>query len=258
MAGRSAVEPPVAGGRSAVEPPVAGGSAAHSQRLDPGVAAIEPATAASLLADFGFLASPDLPDRPGPAYLLVALRPTPTLRHYDPECVEYWVTEGDRGARRELRRSTRVPLVSEFSWGLIRITDRLHVTNEYLGFGGTLRAAAVGDAVIAAFTSPVPLLRRGGHSQAIDPGADAVGAWFGRFLLAVDYVPGFEAAASHASPVARYAAFLGDAVDRLRRTSVQTSQADLAALLGREARQIRAQDPAAWSAGADLRAALAS
>ena len=33
---------------------------------------------------WGFLAYPDLPDGPGPAFLLVALRQAPTLQHYDP------------------------------------------------------------------------------------------------------------------------------------------------------------------------------
>ncbi len=53
---------------------------------------IDPKLAAELLADWGFLADPDLPNRPGPAFLLVAIRAKPTLRHYDPELVEYWVT----------------------------------------------------------------------------------------------------------------------------------------------------------------------
>ena len=63
---------------------------------------LDPDSAARLLADFGFLAISDLPDRPGPAYLLVALREKPTLHHYDPEAVEYWITESGRGARRTL------------------------------------------------------------------------------------------------------------------------------------------------------------
>ena len=37
------------------------------------------------------------------------------------------------------------------------------------------------------FTSPAPLLRRGGHSQAWDPPAEWLGGFFGRLLLAVDY-----------------------------------------------------------------------
>jgi hypothetical protein len=103
-------------------------------------AQLDPTTAARWLADLGFLASSDLPDRPGPAFLLVALRELPTLRHYDPELVDYWVTAAGRGARRTLTRETRMPLTIEFSWGLIRITDRLKVTNEYLTLGGSLRA----------------------------------------------------------------------------------------------------------------------
>ena len=43
------------------------------------------------------LQSPDLPDRPGPAYLLVALRDIPTFHHYDPERVEFWVNDHGRG-----------------------------------------------------------------------------------------------------------------------------------------------------------------
>ena len=126
---------------------------------------LDPASAARLLTDYGFLAISDLPDRPGPAYLMVALREAPTLHHYDPEAVEYWVTESGRGARRTLTRDTPLPIETAFSWGLIRIVDRLHVTNEYLTFGGRLSAQIVDGVAIAVFNSPAPLLRRGGHSQ---------------------------------------------------------------------------------------------
>jgi hypothetical protein len=219
----------------------------------PSTLPIEPAVAAPLLADLGFLASPDLPDRAGPAYLLVAIRSVPTKRHYDPEAVEYWRTVGDRGVRQTLDSATPLPLATDFSWGLIRIVDRLDVTNEYLTFGGALRAATVDGAVIATFTSPVPLLRRGGHSQAIDPGADAVGAWFGRVLLAVDYVPGFERAIANADPTARYAAFLSDVTERSQRGPLRDTEPELAVLLGREARRIQTADPAAWADGLELR-----
>lgn len=230
--------------RPAALPPAARGSSP-----------VEPDQAARLLTDLGFLASPDLPDRPGPAYLLVAIRATPTLRHYDPESVDYWVTDADRGVRRTLTRETPMPVSTDFSWGLIRITDRLHETNEYLTFGGTLRTARVDDAIVAAFTSPAPLLRRGGHSQAIDPAAVDLGAFFGRFLLAVDYVPGFERAAAAAEPIARYAAFLVDVAERYRRPPVRDAQPELASLLGREIHRIQSEAPGAWTAGAELRAA---
>lgn len=222
-------------------------AAAAPPRLDPVGAAVS-------LADLGFLANPDLPDRPGPAYLLVAMRESPTLRHYDPETVEYWVSEGGRGYRRTLTRSTRLPIDTEFSWGLIRIVDRLKVTNEYLTFGGHLFAGLVDGALLAVFTSPAPILRRGGHSQGWDQGADSLGAFFSRVLLAVDYVPGFEALAADAEPVARYAAFVADATDRYRASSVlRSEQTDLWRLLKAEERRLRTNDVAAWTQGELLR-----
>src|SRR4029078_13012366 len=143
---------------------------------------------------WGFVAHPDLPDRPGPAFLLVALRPVPTLQHYHPEAVDYWVTKDGRGERRTLTQESPMPQSEDYSWGLIRLVDRLGVSNEYLTFGGHLDAASVDGVVVPAFPSPAPLLRRGGHSQGLDPGADAVGAFFGRLMVAVDFAPGFEAA----------------------------------------------------------------
>jgi hypothetical protein len=218
-------------------------------------ARLDPAGAAVALANLGFLASPDLPDRPGPAYLIVALRERPTFRHYDPEVVEYWVTHDGRGAHRTLSRATRVPLDNEFSWGLTRIVDRLHVTNEYLTFGGRLVVDRVDDVVVAAFTSPAPILRRGGHSQAWDEGAETLGAFFSRFLLAVDYVPGFEARAARADPVTRYSAFLADAVARYRACApLRAAHGYLWTLLRAEERRLRRDQPAEWAAGEELRA----
>ncbi len=215
----------------------------------------DPKDPASRIAEWGFLANPDLPDRPGPAYLLVALRPAPTLRHYDPESIEYWVTRDGRGERRELSRSTPMPRSEDFSWGMIRLVDRLRVTNEYLTFGGRLDAATVDDAVVAAFTSPAPLLRRGGHSQGWDAGADLVGAFFGRLMVAVDYVAGFEAAIAEASPAARYAAFIHDGVDRRRPDRVSGTDGELGRLIRHEAVRMRSDRPDDWAAGARLLAA---
>jgi hypothetical protein len=64
---------------------------------------------ASRVGRWGFLAHPDLPDEPGPAFLLVALRPAPTMRHYDPEAIDYWVSQAGRGERRSLTRETPMP-----------------------------------------------------------------------------------------------------------------------------------------------------
>lgn len=221
--------------------------------IRPVPARLDPASAAPLLATLGFLASPDLPDRPAPAYLLVALRESPTLHHYDPEGIDYWVTESGRGRRLTLARSTAMPIETPFSWGLIRIVDRLDVTNEYLTFGGSLSAEFVDGILIAVFTSPAPLLRRGGHSQAWDEGADTLGGFFGRFLVAVDYAPGFEARVAQADPVTRYAAFVSDAMARYRASSLlRAEQGHLWTLLHTEERRLRANHPTEWAGGEAL------
>jgi len=215
--------------------------------------ALDPASAAAVMRDFGFLATSDLPDRPGPASLLVALREVPTLHHYDPEGIEYWSNYSGRGVPRTLTRETPLPVETEFSWGLIRIVDRLRVTNEYLTFGGHLSAALVDGVVIAVFSSAAPLLRRGGHSQVWDLGADSLGAFFSRFLLAVDYEAGFEDLASRASPVSRYAAFLIDAMTRYRASPrLRGEQPELWTLLRCEERRLMATNPAEWAAGEAL------
>jgi hypothetical protein len=208
------------------------------------------------LADWGFLATPDLPDRPGPAHLLVAMRERPTLRHFDPERIEYWVSDAGRGRRAELTLETRLPVDQEFSWGPIRLVDRIPVTNEYLTFGGHLAAGRIGESVIAVFTSPAPILRRGGHSQGWDPAATDLGAFFGRLMVAVDYAHGFEALVAAADPVARYAAFVADLVDRYRRSdALRAAHPRLWALLPAEERRLRREHPAMWATGLRLLAA---
>lgn len=218
-----------------------------------------PVAALPSLANLGFLAGSDLPDRDGPAYLLVGLRPSPTLRHFDPESVLFWVSRHGRGARETLTRASRVPLDREFSWGLIRIVDRLGITNQFLTFGGRVRAEMVDDVLVVVFTSPAPILRRGGHSQRLDPGAEHLGAYFGRLLLAVDIVPDFERHATEADVLARYAAFLADADRRfgacppLREANAETWRA-----LRAEVSRVRTTNPAAWAAGKELATTAAS
>jgi hypothetical protein len=210
------------------------------------------ADVAGRMSRWGFLAHPDLPDTPGPAFLLVALRPSPTMQHYDPEAVDYWATHGGRGERRTLTRETPMPRSEDFSWGLIRIVDRLHVTNEYLTFGGHLDAATIDDIVVAAFASPAPLLRRGGHSQGWDAGADVVGAFFGRLMVAVDYTPGFENLLGSASPLARYAAFVIDATARKPATTAAGADEELQRLLHTESVRLRASARPDWEAASEL------
>jgi hypothetical protein len=209
------------------------------------------------LSHLGFLAGPDLPDRPGPAYLLVALRDEPTLRHFDPERIEYWVTREGRGMRESLTRCTRLPVGIAFSWGMIRLFDRLVVTNEYLTFGGHLSAADVDGVTIAAFTSPVPLLRRGGHSQMWDEGTDELAAFFARMVAAVDIHPELESRLAAADPFVRYAAFLGEVVGRYRVSpDLRALNPRVWTLLRSEESLMRREHPDAWQTGAAILAEM--
>lgn len=213
----------------------------------------DPLAASRLLADWGFLANPDLPDHPGPGYLLVALREEPTLRHYDPETVDFWESRAGRGVRATLDLTTPMPLDHEFAWGQIRIVDRLAISNEWLTFGGHLSAAWVDGMIAAVFVSPAPLLRRGGHSQGWDVGADSLGAFFGRLMVAVDYAPGFEQSAAAATPLARYAAFVAELVARFTRSrALQTTEQALYQLMEREGSHLRRDHPNDWAAGLAL------
>ena len=218
-------------------------------------APIDPAVAAERLADWGFLAHPDLPDGSGDAYLLVALRDAPTLRHFDPERVELWVSRGSRGVRQEITRSTRA-FVSTFSWGTIELVDRLGVSNEYVSFGGDLTVAQVGGMTVMICVSAAPILRRGGHSQGWDEAAVDLAAFFGRILIAVDYVPDFEARIASAQPLARYAAFIADSGARYRASeALRGEHAAFWSLIRVEENRLRHDHPTEWAEGSALAAA---
>ncbi|HEY7589927.1 MAG TPA: hypothetical protein VH723_02975 [Candidatus Limnocylindrales bacterium] len=211
---------------------------------------VTPRAAARVLADWGFLARPNLPERAGPAFLLVAVRDRPTLRHYDPESIEFWTSVDGRGTPRLIDRFTRLPMDEPFAWGEIVLTDRLRVRNEYLAFGGRLRAERVDDAAVAVFESTAPILARGGHSQRWDSGAEQVAAFFGRLLLAVDVVPTFEARLAAAPADTIYAAFLRDAQRRYAASDeLRRADPELSALFRTEARRIARERPLAWAAG---------
>lgn len=216
--------------------------------------ALTPRAAAERLADWGFLARADLPDGPGDAYLTVAIRDRPTFRHYDPESVEFWITAGapgrERGSRIKITRSTRLPVDRSFSWGLIRIVDRLGVSNEYVAFGGRLAAEEVDGMTVCVFSSPAPILRRGGHSQIADAGCFDLAAWFGRMMVAVDYTPGFESQIAAASPLGRYCAFVADYMSRRQgRPELQARDHRLWQVLRKEAIRLERDRPEAWTEG---------
>jgi hypothetical protein len=227
--------------------------ASSISRLDHSVTVPE---AVRVLDSVGFVDHANLPHDGPRAQLVVGLRPTPTLRHFDPEQVRYWATRVGRGEQQEISLEGAPLGTSEFGWGPIEIEDRHGVRNTYLGFGGQLWLDLVGDLLVARFVSPAPILRRGGHSQVFDQGAANLGAFFGRLMIAIDYRPGFEEQLAGATPVARYAAFVEEFLARTEASApLRLEDRSLIALLEPERSRLRMSESAEWIAGLDLLAA---
>ncbi len=207
------------------------------------------------LADLGFRLDSHYPVHPGPSRLMVALRDAPTLRHFDPEIIRYWHTgPHGRGHPADLTRRTEVPFQAGFSWGKVEIIDRLGVVNAWVGLGGDLVAAPVAsDTTMAVFSSPGPILRLGGHSQAVDRIAMELGAFFGRIMVPIDFRPGVEEAISRAKPMERYAAFVAYEEARFHDHPIlRQEHPHHAAILSEEARRLARDEAFAWAAGARL------
>lgn len=190
---------------------------------------------------------------PGPR-LLVALRDQPTLEHFDPELATFWEVRDGRGRLAEVTREAVVPFSRTFSWGRIRITDRVPVSNEFLTFGGTLLGAAADPSrTFLAFTSRAPIVRWAGHSQGVDPYTDEFGAFFARLMVPVDFQEGAEARIAASDPEAIYAAFLQHSARRLRPGSpLRDAEPSLGASVDHECHRLAHDAPAAWRDGEAL------
>ena len=70
-------------------------------------------SAARRLENLGFLADSGLIHRGEGAFLIVALRATPSRHHFDPESVEYWITVAGVGRPARLERDTQLPCRAE-------------------------------------------------------------------------------------------------------------------------------------------------
>ena len=216
-------------------------------------ATLDPETGARFLQDLEFLLTPDMPDEAGPAYLLVALRSQPTLSHFDPEEVDFWVDRDGRGAQETLTLATHLPADITFSWGQIRVVDRLGVSNEYLTFGGQLAARRVDGLVVADFASPAPILTRGGHSQTGDPSAPSVAGFFAKLRAAVGTDRWVETRVLGARPLTRYAAYVTDSLARFRGSELlRAMHPGSFLLLERQERHIRRHWPLDWALGREL------
>lgn len=178
-----------------------------------------PDAAGTLLAELGFRLVEAGGTGEDDSHLLVALRDAPTLRHFDPESIAYYAPAQAGAALTGLERTTFAPASGPADrrvlWGHVHIIDRLDVENRYLTFGGDMRVATVDPTLtVVDLWSPAPIVRWGGHSQGTDPLAQAIGAFFGRLIVPVDFVPGAATRIDALLPEVLYRAFLTDATRR--------------------------------------------
>lgn len=205
-----------------------------------------------LTDELGFLLVPGAPFAPGPAYLIVGIRPQPTRAHFDPEMVEYWSTLDGRGHPALIAWPVRARS-GDFSWGPIRVTDRLGVANDFVSFGGSLEAGRLDGVLVSVFTSEAPILARGGHSQGWDAGAHEIAYHLARLRGAAEPRGALEQRLAGLTPNARYAAFIWNEMalrDAAERRAGWT-RADRNVLL-RERRRLQRDAAADWQAGQDL------
>ena len=211
--------------------------------------------AARHVEHLGFLdVNGSTPQAAGGSNLVVALRDHPTLTHFDPERVEHWVVADGRGRPAEITRATETPVERPFSWGTIRVVDRLEVYNSFLTFGGTVRVVARDPATtLVVLSSHAPILRSTGHSQGVDLSTGEVGAFFARMMVPIDFTPGAEARIAAAPPMALYGAFHASMEARFAASEeLRASHPAFAAWSGRERRRLAVAFGPDWEAGRAL------
>jgi hypothetical protein len=214
-----------------------------------------------VLANLGFeLLEPDRTSGDETAHLVVAIRPQPTQQHFDPESIDYWTSDGLRGHAAKLERDGRFPIVGDYAWGKITLTDRLGIENAFLSFGGTLRAQITPEAtVLVDFASNAPILRWSGHSQAADPLAAEVGSFFARLKVPIDFVPGTETLIAKAAPRTLYCAFIQAVRERMAQIhSFREANRGLADWTTHETQHQESGAAEHWRAATELRRQLSA
>ena len=201
-----------------------------------------PGAATALLARFGFRLIQAVPGSGAESHLLVALRDRPTLAHFDPEALTYFATKGDRAAMATLDRRTVSrrggTAARPVLWGHVHVIDRLPVENRFLTFGGELRVAVIDPGLaVLDLHSPAPIVRWGGHSQPTDALTEAIGAFFARLMVPIDFVPGAEARIDALGPDVLYLAFLIDWQARAARAERRGAEPEALTILAAAARR---------------------
>ena len=215
--------------------------------------------AADLMADLGFVAFRTPPGAEVmDSCLMAMIRDAPTRRHFDPETVSYWVIGGGHGHTELVDRDTLTPISRPFSWGRIRLVDRLGKRNSFVSFGGWLTGERVGaDALLLIFRSSAPILRLAGHSQERDHLSDDAMSFFGRLIPRLWSSPAHEQLVGALPCDALYAAFLLHTAERVHRSApLRDAIPDDARALVRELELAERHRPDALAAGREVLALL--
>ena len=211
--------------------------------------------AAGLMADLGFVAFRTPPGAVvTDSCLMAMIRDAPTRRHFDPETVRCWITRDGHGQTEQLDRDSSTPISHPFSWGRIRLVDRLGARNSFVTFGGWLTGERVGaDALLVIFRSQAPILRLPGHSQQSDRLSDDALSFFGRLIPRLWSNPAHEVVVGSVAPEDLYGAFLVHEAGRLHRShSLREAIPDDAHALLRERELAERHRPETLAAGREL------
>jgi hypothetical protein len=212
-----------------------------------------PDAAASLLADLGYRLVEPEPGAGDDSHLLVALRAAPTLRHFDPESIAYYAPTGRVASLVSLTRGQLLAARSpdrHVLWGHVHVADRIPVEKRFLTFGGDLRIASPErDLTVLDLWSPAPIVRWGGHSEPTEDLAEAIGAFFGRLIVPVDFQAGAAERIDATLAEVLYRAFLIDHLDRQGRASQRHApETDLDAWIRTAWHRAREDRQASWAA----------
>jgi hypothetical protein len=215
--------------------------------------AIDVDEASRLMSDLGFVVFRTPPGSESPdSCLMVAIHDVPTRRHFDTEVVSYWLTSADRGRLEVIDRSVKLPFSRSYSWGRIRLVDRVGARNSFVSFGGRLTGEEVGaSARLLIFRSPAMILRLPGHSQYQDRLAEEALTFFGRVIPHL-WSPDVERRLSAAPPLDLYAAFLLHTQSRLVRSSALRDAIGSEANVVQREIDVLARDPSQLEAARQL------
>jgi len=205
-----------------------------------------------LLTNLGFLLVPGPPLDHGAAYLLVALRPRPTLAHFDPERIKFWGYAADKCVPLELSWPIE-EFTTRYSWGSIRMSDRVKAQNTFVSFGGALTTSRDGDVHAALFRSEAPILSVAGRSEPSDPLAVQAAAFLARLRGLAGYDSPAHELAQSLTPMGLYAAFLWHVLENYGRPDADDwASPHVLSLLRAERRRLETDCPVPAAAGQRL------